>query len=365
MDIGCGADLCAVNIADIPGDEAVDAASRSALIVTRKKAQLRKPGSLAVRVQEMARREAKRQAQRVPWERLLQARTEYIEWEIFGFWARLIVEAEGDTPDWLRRTLETRCPGFLEEERRHRETHPGRNSSFSSLLSNWVEYNIFRDAREQGWMLAITFYAVRDFHYHRAWSYWQRCDEQWKQRPPVSYPSFEEWRQSADNWEAEPPPGASVRKAYEAHKRVSPERLAEAVARFVDWEAFAYWVRSALESDREIPDVVVDELRIRCPGFLEYDEDLRKAGLHGRPPTWNRLLLWGEDYFFGEAKKEGWLDAIILYARRHPRDVRMVEYWVNWCDRWRESTQASYPAFEGWRQAADDYVVDPLPNEEW
>ena len=128
---------------------------------------------------------------------------------------------------------------------------------------------------------------------------------------------------------------------------------------------YAKQVRSALESDGEILEVVVDELRIRCPGFLEYDEELRKAGLHVRPPTWNRLLLWGEDYFFGEAKKEGWLDAIILYARRHPRDVRMVEYWVNWCDRWRESTQASYPAFEGWRQAADDYVVDPLPNDEW
>ena len=110
--------------------------------------------------------------------------------------------------------------------------------------------------------------------------------------------------------------------------------------------------------------MVVDELRIRCPGFLEYDKELHKTDLHGKPRNWNRLLLWGEDHFFGEAKKEDWFEAVILYSRRHPRDVRMVEYWADWCDRWREGTQASYPPFEEWRQAADDYVVDPSANDE-
>ena len=319
---------------------------------------------LELRVQEMARRKAKRQAQKVRWERLLQARSEYIEWEMFGFWVCLIIETEGDIPEWLQRIIEARCPAFLESERRHREARPGGKVFPSSRLSQWIECNIFGDAHEQDWMLAITFYAVRDFRYHRAWSYWRHCDELWKQKRPVSYPSFDQWRRAAEQWDAKPPAGASIRKGYEAYKRVNPQRLSEAVERYIDWETFAYWTRSALEGDGKLPEVVADELRRRCPGFLEHDEQLRKTDVPGKPQAWNRLFLWGEYHLFGEAKKDDWFDAMILYAHRHPRDVRMMEYWVRWSDRWRGITLASYPGFEEWRQAADNYVVDPSDDDE-
>ncbi len=211
-------------------------------------------------------------------------------------------------------------------------------------------------------MLAVTFYAVRDFRHHRAWTYWQHCDEQWKLSRPASYPSFEEWKQTAESWDAEPPPGASVRKAYEASKRVNPEQLSEAVTRYVDWEAFAYWTRSVLEDGEEVPEVVAEELRRRFPGFLEHDEQQRAKDPPGKRQSWQRLLSWGEAHLFGEAIDEGWFEAVILYARRHPRDVRTAEYWADWSDRW-DKTLEPYPSFEEWRQAADGYVVD-LPDDE-
>ena len=37
---------------------------------------------------------------------------EYIEWEAFAFWARLIVESVGNVPDYLKAVVSQRCPGF-------------------------------------------------------------------------------------------------------------------------------------------------------------------------------------------------------------------------------------------------------------
>ena len=330
----------------------------------KEKAKPSRPRRLELRVQEMARREANCLAQRVPWQRLLEARTEYIEWGMFGFWVRSIVETEDAIPDWLQNVLETRCPGFLKSERNYREAHPRKAYFFPSRLSEWIHRNIFADAHEQGWMPAITFYAVRDFRYHRGWSYWEHCEEKWKRNRPRAYPSFEEWRRAAESWDAEPPRSASSQKAYEAYMRVSPEQLAEAVTSFINWEAFAYWTRSALEDREELPNVVAEELRRRCPGFLEYDEQLRKTDPPGERQRFMRLMAFGENQLFGEAKKEGWFDAITFYARRHPRDVRTAEYWGHWADRLWDPTQGSYPSFEEWRQAADNYVVDPSEDDE-
>ena len=40
---------------------------------------------------------------------------------------------------------------------------------------------------------------------------------------------------------------ARERKARSSSKLVQPDRLAEAAARYIDWEALAYWARPALE----------------------------------------------------------------------------------------------------------------------
>src|SRR5207244_11894309 len=93
-------------------------------------------------------------------------------------------------------------------------------------------------------------------------------------------------------------------------------RRSQAVETYVEWYMFACWARTALEDDREIPEVVQEELRNRCPGFLEYDSAARKADAFGYYKSWSRLTSWIKRRFFRDAMRGGWFKAIIYYADR-------------------------------------------------
>ena len=71
----------------------------------------------AAQLQRVARERADDQARRIPWQRLYDARNQYIDWQEFYLWVRSILEVEGRIPDWLVEILNERCPGFLETER--------------------------------------------------------------------------------------------------------------------------------------------------------------------------------------------------------------------------------------------------------
>jgi len=58
------------------------------------------------------------------------------------------------------------------------------------------------------------------------------------------------------------------RTAQACLRLVDADRLKEAVSCYIDWEAFAYWVRPALDRSRRLPTEVTQELNRRCPGFL-------------------------------------------------------------------------------------------------
>ena len=66
-----------------------------------------------------------------------------------------------------------------------------------------------------------------------------------------SYPSFDEWKDAAAHCDETAHLLPEVRKARTSAKLVAPDRLAEAVSRWIDWEAFAYWARPALELNSE------------------------------------------------------------------------------------------------------------------
>src|SRR5262245_61361636 len=83
-----------------------------------------RPGRLERKVGEKARWAAEREAASIPWPQLQKAREKFVAWEAFGFWVRAIENAEGNVPQWLVRTVEERCPGFLKfvaKRRRRRE----------------------------------------------------------------------------------------------------------------------------------------------------------------------------------------------------------------------------------------------------
>ena len=265
------------------------------------------------------------------------------------------MESEGGIPDWLARRLEEMCPGFIAAERLSATKHPKDVHLAPIRLGQWIDEHIFGFAQQCGWLPAITFYAVREPRYQKASACWSESVEQWRKAKPHVYPSFEEWCCEAQLCDESVHLLPDIRRDRECFKLVGPERLAEAVSRYIDWEAFAYWARPALEHKEFLVSEVVHELDARCPGFVEFNAKPRAADRQ-LPNAWDRLMLWIGEHFFHDAKAEGWYDAILISARIHPRAIRTMEYSDNCDEVWNASLPVPYPSFEAWRRDADRYV---------
>ncbi len=310
---------------------------------------------LTTRLQRAAHERADDEARRIPWQRLLEARNEYIDWQEFSLWLRSILEVENRIPDWLITILNDRVPGFLEGEKQL-TPKAAKGRPLPVRLEDWIDDHIFGLAKQEGWFSAIAFYAIREPRYQRAEVCWSECVERWKKAKPIQFPSFDEWRDAAAHCDDTAHLLPEVRKARTSAKLAAPDRLAEAVSQWIDWEALAYWARPALELKSGVTKEVACELGRRCPGFLEANSSVREQGSLGTSQDWQSLMSWIADHYFQDAKAEGWFDAILLQARSHPRAIRTMEY-ADHCDEvWISAIPEPYPSFEDWRRAADAYV---------
>ena len=298
------------------------------------------------RLHEINRRRAREKARRIRADKLAEWTDRCIEWQAFVLWARAIVEAEGTIPPQVASALQLRCPGF--EPDAGIDTEP----EFWLRLRRWIDHNVFREPMEEGWLIAVEYYASRDLQWEQAWLYWEYCDEHWQKSRPASYPTFDEWRHQVQGWRF--PPRQGKRAAWDNADRVSPEQLKKAVSDYQDWEALAYWVRAVVAA-YGMPQGVAELLRDRCPGFLE-NLSAEGACLEDATTVWRRLIAWIDDHIFGFAKAEGWFEAITLFARSSLQAERTVSYWAA-CDlAWSRRRPAHYPALEDWRRAAEVYT---------
>jgi hypothetical protein len=176
-----------------------------------------------VRLQRAARERADDQARRIPWQRLYEARNQYIDWQEFYLWVRSILEVEDGIPNWLVEILNARCPGFLESEgpltAKAAKTRP-----LHLRLEDWIDEHIFGFAKKEGWFNAITYYAVRDPRYQRAEVCWVECVRKWRKAKPGKYPTLEEWRALAAQCDETAHLNAGERKARSSAKLVHPDR---------------------------------------------------------------------------------------------------------------------------------------------
>ena len=273
----------------------------------------------STRLQQLACARADAQSRRIPWQRLLEARNQYIDWQEFYLWVRSILEIEQCVPDWLALVLNERCPGFLKSEK---AAEGAVRKPLPFCLEGWIDDNAFGFAKLEGWFNAVQYYAIRDPRYQRAEVHWSECIEHWKQARPIRYPSFEEWKTAAAQCDETAHLLPDVGRQRAAAKWAPPHRLADAVSRYFDWEAFAYWARPALESGSTLPAEVARQLQSRCPGFLESIAQPSGARAESTSQRWNTLMYWIADHFFQDAKKEGWYDAILAQVRNHPRAIR-------------------------------------------
>jgi hypothetical protein len=314
-------------------------------VMSRMKAKHHPVRNSAARLERLAGERAEQQARQIPWQRLYDTRNQYIDWQEFYLWIRSILEVEDTVPDWLVEILNKRCPGFLESEKK--PSPKTLNRPLPLRLEDWIDDHVFSFAKQEGWFSAVTFYAIRESRYRRAEVCWSQCVEQWKKAKPVRYPSLEEWKTLAAQCDETAHLLPHLRKALVSRKRVADDRHLEAVSRYIEWEAFAYWVRPALEISSPLPREVACELGRRCPGFLED---------RGHAKAWQRLLCWIANRYLEEEKTEGWFKAILLDARKHPRAIRTMEYADQCQERWGARQPDPYPSFEEWRANADAYV---------
>jgi hypothetical protein len=318
-------------------------------------------GELISQVQRQAKERADELARQVPWQVLLEARNQYLEWQEFYYWARSIMEAEGSIPGWLLRRLAEMCPGFVAAEQEAAAKRLKDAALAPIRLGEWIDEHIFAFAERGGWLPAVTYYAVREPRYQRASACWSESVEKWRTKKPQEYPSLEQWLRDAAQCDESAHLLPEIRKQRECFKLVDAARLAEAVSHYIDWEAFAYWARPALEQKHFLVDEVGRELDARCPGFTEFRARERAGYDAELPHEWERLMLWIRDHFFQKAMAEGWYDAIVISAGIHPRAIRTREY-ADHCDAcWNDEVPIPYPSFETWRRDADRYADLEVP----
>jgi hypothetical protein len=290
------------------------------------------------RVGDIASRRARRQLLQVPWDRFHKAYEPYIRWQAFVLWARAIVELEGTVPSWLEAILRKRCPGFMEEVDRS-----DKPKLLGLQLLPWVHNHVFGLAKQEGWLDALVFYGFRDTRSQGYWTYWEHCENEWKKRRPASVPTFVQWRRLALNWKLQGDATCAT--------------VAKAVEKYIDFEAFVYWLRPLFqEPTSQLPTHVTLELGQESPSLREFVSREISATYGGKSRCWQRLFNWGKDHVLCRAKKEGGLDFVLEQVRIHPRHVRMADYTRLCCRSRVENSTFPHPSFGEWRRDAESNV---------
>lgn len=158
------------------------------------------------------------------------------------------------------------------------------------------------------------------------------------------------------------------RTAEQEAARIPWPRLHEAREKYVEWEAFALWVRAIEDAEGDVPEWLAEAVEKRCPDFLKF------VGKHGQqhadsPPFfWYHLERWINERIFGKPWREGWMNAVGYCAARSLASLRNHAYW-EYCERlWKRSKPAAYPAFRDWLRASErscDRALDEceMPEE--
>lgn len=290
------------------------------------------------RVGHIASQRARRQLMQVPWDRFHKAYEEYIRWQAFVLWARAVVELKSSAPSWLEAILRKRCPGFTDEAARS-----NRPELLGLQLLPWVHNQVFGFAKEEGWLHALVFYGFRDIRAQGYWTYWEHCEIEWKKRRPASVPTFVEWRRSALNWKLQ--------------GDVSCAAVAKAVEKYLDFEAFVYWLRPLFQAGRnQLPANVTIELGQESPSLLEFVSRETLTAYEDKSWSWHRLFNWGKGHVLSQAKKEGWLGSVLRQVRIHPFHVRMANHAALCCKSRPGNTALLYPSLRQWQRDMEGYV---------
>jgi len=125
---------------------------------------------------------------------------EYIEWDAFASWARLIAESARESPTHLVAVLNKRCPGFVDQLPRKDARRTGFSTRLWRELLAWIETHDLAPATSDVDLEAVRAAARTHLRGERIAAYWAHCSSRWKTKPPNRYPGFEEWLREADEF---------------------------------------------------------------------------------------------------------------------------------------------------------------------
>jgi len=150
--------------------------------------------------------------------------------------------------------------------------------------------------------------------------------------------------------------------------RIPWSRLQGARKKYIEWEAFALWVRAIEETEGNFPPWLVEVVNRRCNGFTRFVAEEKVSQSCESPLLWRRLVCWIKEHIFGKIWRENWMNAVGFYAARNLTSLRNHAYW-EYCDHhWKRSKPAVYPSFPDWLRASEhcsDRVLDEceMPEE--
>jgi hypothetical protein len=160
-------------------------------------------------------------------------------------------------------------------------------------------------------------------------------------------------KRTSKNPAAEVELGRRSRKLAEDECRlVARHRLDEAIAEFLEWRAFSYWLRLWVETDGSVSESLAAKLRERCPGFLEYAAEYARQHPAEQEFLWLRFLEWTDEKIFQAPTAQGWRHALGYYATRDPRMDQLRAYWKHCHQAWKLQPPTIRPSFENWRASA-------------
>jgi hypothetical protein len=87
-------------------------------------------------------------------------------------------------------------------------------------------------------------------------------------------------------------------------------QLHDAREQYVAWEAFTFWVRAIESTEGHVPQWLAQAVEKRCPDFLEFVADRKRRNADSPPLFWWHLQRWIHERIFGEAWREGWMNAV-------------------------------------------------------
>jgi hypothetical protein len=129
-------------------------------------------------------------------ERLHRAVSALLESRAFAFWVACVSRSKQTLDDAVLKELSCRYPGFLARSCPERRWH----ASLFFRVARFGEAEWRATAHAEKWHTALRYHLIHHPRYHRLLHYHQRCNDEWLNNCPASYPSFAEWLCAADEY---------------------------------------------------------------------------------------------------------------------------------------------------------------------